>query len=101
GCIDGCETGGPNSYSAKASIARQSGGKGLFAQFDPVQMQPAVPLRPFLSGRRDDMASYLRWTAPDNGGSPITAYKIYRASSSGNDVLIGRVDGSKNSFNDR
>jgi hypothetical protein len=38
GCIDGCETGAaPNSYSAKASIARQSGGKGLYAEFDTTE----------------------------------------------------------------
>ena len=36
GCVDDCEAGGPNSFSSKATIARQSGGKGLLCQFDPV-----------------------------------------------------------------
>ena len=99
GCIDGCESGPPNSFSAKATIARQSGGKGLFAQFDPVE--PAVPQRPCLSGQRDDMASYLRWRTPDNGGSTITAYKIYRGTSTSNLVQIGQTEGGKTSFNDR
>jgi PKD repeat protein len=99
GCIDGCEAGPPNSFSAKASIARQSGGKGLFAQFDPVE--PAAPQRPCLSGQRDDMASYLRWRVPDNGGAAITAYKIYRGTSTTNLVQIGQTEGGKSSFNDR
>jgi len=33
GCIGTCVTSGPNSYSAVATIARQTGGTGLFAAF--------------------------------------------------------------------
>jgi hypothetical protein len=100
GCIDGCETGGPNSYSAKASIARQSGGKGLFAQFDTPE--PVVSKSPYLMGFRDDQASYLTWNAPDNGGSAIAAYNIYRRSSSGGaETLIGQASGKASSYNDR
>ena len=33
GCIDACVTGGPNSYTAIASIARQLNGKRMFAKF--------------------------------------------------------------------
>ena len=100
GCIDGCETGGPNSYSSKASIARQSGGKGLFAQFDTPE--PVVAKSPYLAGYRDDMASYLTWNSPDSGGSGITVYKIYRRSSSGGaETLIGQTSAKATSFNDR
>lgn len=99
GCIEGCEAGPPNSFSAKATIAKQSGGKGLFAQFDPVE--PAAPQRPCLSGTRDDMASYLRWRVPDNGGAQISAYKIYRGTSPTNLVLIGQAEGGKTSYADR
>ena len=100
GCIDGCETGGPNSYSAKASIARQSGGKGLFAQFDTPE--PVVTKSPYLTGFRDDMASYLTWNPPDNGGSPISSYKIYRRSSTGgSETLIGQTSSTAKSYNDR
>ena len=99
GCIDECEAGGPNSYSSKATFARQSGGKGLLQQFDPVE--PAGPQKACLSGRRDDLASYLKWNAPDNGGSDITAYKIYRGTSPGNEVLIGQQVGDKTTYNDR
>jgi hypothetical protein len=100
GCIDGCETGGPNSYTAKASIARQSGGKGLFAQYD--MPEPVVPKSPYLTGFRDDMASYLTWNPPDNGGSAIAAYDIYRRGSSGGaEKLVGQASGKATSYNDR
>lgn len=99
GCVGDCEAGGPNSYSSKATIARQSGGKGLLSVNDPTE--PVGPQRACLSGRRDDMASYLRWVAPDNGGSDITVYKIYRGTAPGNEVLIGEQVGSKTTYNDR
>lgn len=99
GCIGDCASGGPNSYSSKAAIARQSGGKGLLSAFDTTE--PVTPQRPCLSGRRDDQASYLRWVAPDNGGSDITAYKIYRGTSPGNEVLIGQQVGNKTTYTDR
>src|SRR6266545_232330 len=99
GCVGDCASGGPNSYSSKATIARQSGGKGLLNAFDSAE--PVMPQRACLSGRRDDMASYLGWVAPDNGGSDITAYKIYRGTSPGNEVFIGQQVGGKTTYNDR
>jgi len=99
GCTGDCESGGPNTFSAKATIARQSGGKGLLAQFDPVE--PVVPQRACLSGRRDDLASYLRWNIPDSGGSEIVSYNIFRGTSPGNEVLIGHTAGTKSSYTDR
>src|SRR5439155_1964004 len=80
-------------------IARQSGGKGLLAQFDPAE--PVAPQAACLSGRRDDLASYLKWVTPDNGGSDITGYKIYRGTTAANMIEIGQQLGDKNSYNDR
>src|SRR5437588_1901237 len=100
GCIDQCETGGANSYSSKARIARQSGGKGLLAKFD--SPEPVAPQRACLSGRRDDMASYLQWVTPDAGGSAITSYKIFRATTTpGSEIQIGQQVGDKETFTDR
>jgi PKD repeat protein len=102
GCVGTCETGGPNSYSSKATIARQSGGKGLLHDFDPVPAEPLKPQAACLSGTRDDMASYLSWVVPDNGGSPITSYKIYRTNAAGGpEQLVGQPTNGKNSFVDR
>lgn len=99
GCIGDCESKSPNSFSAKATIARQSGGKGLLAQFD--QVEPVAPQRPCLKGRRDDMGSFLSWRVPDNGGSAISAYKIYRGTSPTNMAQIGQTEGGKTSYSDR
>ena len=78
GCIGPCVNGSRNSYSAFASIARQSGGKTLFAANDP--LEPAVPKPPRVDGvvRDGSGVVHVTWSVPDNGGSPITGYKIYR-----------------------
>jgi PKD repeat protein len=100
GCVNACETGGPNSYSSKATFARQSGGKGLLAQFDTIE--PALAQRACLAGCRDDKASYLTWTAPDNGGSDIVSYNIYRSDATHTETLIGQQTSPDNTtFNDR
>jgi PKD repeat protein len=39
--------------------------------------------------------------APDNGGSDITAYKIYRGTSPGNEALVGQQVGNKTTYTDR
>jgi PKD domain len=100
GCINECETGGANSYSSRATIARQSGGKGLLSAFDTPE--PMAPQRACLSGRRDDQASYLRWVAPDAGGTAITGYKIFRATTTpGSEIQIGQQVGDKETYTDR
>src|SRR5256885_898684 len=99
GCINGCETGGTNTYSAKATIAKQSGGKGQLSKFDPAE--PKAPQRPFLTGWRDDMAAHLMWSAPDAGGSPIGLYKIYRGTIRGSEKYIGKTTGDDPDFVDR
>jgi hypothetical protein len=103
GCTNECETGGPNSYSAKATIAHQSGGKGLLQQFDPSPAEPIKPQPACLTGARDDMAAYLTWTVPDNGGAAITSYKIYRQDTTpaSAEILVGQPTNGKNSFVDR
>ena len=92
GCIGSCVTGGPNSFTAKAFITRQSGGKRMFAAFDPVE--PAVPGAPLVSGSLNPVAgkATLTWPLPDHGGSAITAYKVYRApAESGPYTLLATV----------
>ncbi len=72
-----------DSRSSKASIARQSGGRRLFAAFDPIE--PAAPGAPLVNSvkRKGSGEVHLDWSAPDNGGSTITGYRIYRRTQSG------------------
>jgi len=86
GCIGGCVDGPPNSFTAKASITRQSGGKRMFAAFDPAE--PHVPQAPSLTAIQTDALVQLSWQAPDHGGAPITSYKLYRSTDAGPFTLI-------------
>ncbi|MEN3368993.1 MAG: hypothetical protein V7609_1136 [Verrucomicrobiota bacterium] len=78
GCIAGCVNGPPNSFTAKGFITRQSGGKRMIAQFDPVE--PALAGAPAVTAVMDGAKTkvQLSWPAPDDGGSAITGYKISR-----------------------
>ena len=80
GCIGGCEIGGPNSFTAKAFISRQSGGKRMFSIYDAQTAEPALPGAPAVSGNLESSTRVtLQWQAPDNGGSQIFAYNVYRS----------------------
>ena len=81
GCINGCVSAPPNSNTAKATITRQSGGRRMFAAFDPIE--PRIPEAPGLAGSISEATVHLSWAAPDNGGSDVTAYNVYRRVGSG------------------
>ena len=89
GCVGGCVNGGPNSFTAKAFISRQSGGKRMYAQFDP--MEPVVPGAPAVTAVVNGGSVNLSWEPPDSGGSTITKYKVYRGMS-GVFALVAMVD---------
>ena len=77
GCISGCVDGPPNSFTAKAFITRQTGGKRLFAQYDPVE--PALPGAPLVTGYRNPETVRIF-----PGLCPITeannhSYNVYRS----------------------
>ena len=98
GCVtEGCIAGtAANDFVAFMRVARQSGGKSLFASFDTAE--PVAPKPPCLSGTRDPAGSHLAWKAPDNGGSDIVNYQILRGTSPGGEVLLGQTD--KTTFDD-
>jgi hypothetical protein len=107
GYSDGCITPGcvartaANDFVADMRVARQIGGKTLFAAQDastdtndgvvvagPVNPRPVPPKRPCLldnakkhpsPSSRDATAAHLFWRAPDNGGVPIVNYDIFRS----------------------
>jgi hypothetical protein len=75
GCV-GCNSPG-TSRSELATVVRQSGGKRLLAQFDPPEV--AAPAAPRVNSvARSGDAVRVSWSEPDNGGSPITGYNVYR-----------------------
>jgi hypothetical protein len=84
-CINGDPTltaGGANDFTAKGAIARQSGGMRMFSLYDPAAL--VVPGAPKVTGLiKTAGAATLSWPAPDNGGSPITAYNIYSSTNGG------------------
>ena len=96
GCV-GC-TSAESSRSDLAAIVRQSGGKRLLAQFDPSEQ--TAPLAPQVNSvARNGNVVNLSWSAPDNGGSPITGYNVYRKEgAAGVEGLIG--SSAKTMFDD-
>src|SRR5262249_28857545 len=82
--------------TAKATITRQSGGKRMFAAFDPVE--PALAEAPALHGTTEAGTTHLTWAPPDDGGSAITGYHLYRRVGAGSFTSLGVVSG--NSFTD-
>src|SRR5437667_43144 len=66
GCITACVSSPSSSLSRSgmATIARQSGGKRLFAAYDP--QEPSPPAPPLLSSTRDSVGIHLSWLSPDN-----------------------------------
>ena len=81
-----------NDNARKATIARQSGGRRLFAAFDPAPPEPTVPAAPrVITATRDGAGVHLSFLEPDNGGSAISAYKIYRGTVSGGETLLATI----------
>ncbi|MGI9087731.1 MAG: hypothetical protein ACR2HH_08350 [Chthoniobacterales bacterium] len=85
GCVGPCVNGTVNSYTALASIARQSGGKRLFVANDPNPSEPVAPAPPRVDGVVKDGTGivHVTWSAPDNGGSPIASYNVFRRTNPG------------------
>jgi hypothetical protein len=80
GCVDSCiqapDAARGNSYSAVASILRQTGGRRMFGEFDPAE--PTAPSAPALTVTRNGSLARLTWSEGNNGGSPITKYSVLR-----------------------
>ena len=97
GCIGGCVNGNVNSYTALASIARQSGGRRLFRAYDPAGA--TAPGNPPAAATSDANGVHLTWQVPDNGGAPITNYSVYRRTSTTPKTLLANV-GTATAFDD-
>jgi hypothetical protein len=78
GCLAGCNS-VASSQDAYATVAYQSAGQGMFAAYDTAAPTTA-PASPTVNATVDTSkgATVLDWAAPDDGGSPITGYQVYR-----------------------
>ena len=77
GCSASCpDNGGPNTFQKLAGVVRQSGGRRMYAQFDP--QEPTVPNAPLLDGYRTVQNVILKWPEPDGSGAAVTGYNVYR-----------------------
>jgi hypothetical protein len=103
GCVKGsCDASSPNtaSRSALGTVLRQSGGKRMFAAFDPVE--PAPPAAPQIGAAlQSSTGTLVTWLAPDNGGAPLKNYVIYRGSTSGSETPIATISATKTSYLDK
>jgi hypothetical protein len=75
-------------------------GVGEGAQSNEVSATPAsAPGAPSLSASAGSGTVALSWSAPSNGGSSITGYKVYRGTSAGSETLLQTV-GNVTSYDD-
>jgi Big-like domain-containing protein len=100
GCVGSCVQGPPNSGSDLATIARQASGKGLYAAFD-AQATGGPPASPALDATWVGSAVHLAWSTPDDHGSAITGYRIYRRSGGGALLLLASVAAGVHAYDDR
>src|SRR5205807_5875266 len=88
GYADGCpncsNTFSGQSAASHGTITRQSGGRRLFKAFDPNPVEPVPPAAPqLISAVRGSGGVLITWLQPDNGGSPVLGYNVYRGAASG------------------
>ncbi|HYL06170.1 MAG TPA: PKD domain-containing protein, partial [Thermoanaerobaculia bacterium] len=103
GCVaPGCTASSPpsSSRSAKGTVLRQAGGRRLLHVFDPPE--PAVPPAPLLVAavRQGGGAVLVTWEVPDDAGTPLTGYRIYRGTTSGGETLLATIGPGKPAYLD-
>lgn len=101
GCVGDCVKQRPNSFTEVASIARQVNGRRLFAAFDRLD----VPAAPVVSATFDTCATgptavLVTWSRPEDHGSPISGYRIYRSTNGGAPTLLASVGADTTSYLD-
>ncbi len=79
-----------NQGLARLTIIRQRGGPRLFAAFDVGGPTPP-PLPPLAFANQSRNGIQLKWATPDDGGSPLTSYRIYRGTAGSREQMIGEV----------
>jgi PKD repeat protein len=93
GCVNCNNTFQTQSAASHGTIARQSGGRRLFAHFDPIEPMPPASPQMVSAVTQSPSGALVTWLEPDNGGSPITGYNVYRGTMSGAETLLASVPG--------
>ncbi len=82
GCVRDCAKApldNPQSFTARMTVARQTGGRNLLADSD--LPEPHAPANACLAGTRTQARSTLTWKEPDHGGAAIVNYRVFRSTS--------------------
>jgi len=101
GCLGTCVQAGPaargNSYLAYGTIARQTAGRRMLANFgSDAQTTPGVPR---LTVTRNGSTATISWSQSETGGAPITGYKVFRKST-GAETLLASLGGDATRYVD-
>jgi hypothetical protein len=91
---DGTSAARGNTYSAAATIARQSSGRRMLIAKDPAS-PISKPGMPFVTARRLGNTVRLAWNEADSGNSMINNYQILRGISSGTETPLAIVAGTQ------
>ncbi len=91
-----------NQGTARVTIVRQRGGTRLFSAYD-VDVPGAPTLSSPVYVEAKNGINQVKWTTPDDNGSPLLSYRIYRGIEGKSEQKIAEVkaDGKTFSFNDR
>jgi len=95
--LDGTSSVKGNTYSAAATIARQSSGRRMLVAKDPPNPLSATsaPGVPFVTERRIGNTVRLAWSEADSGNSMINNYQILRGTASGTETPLATVAGTQ------
>ena len=97
GCVGGCVNGGPNSATALATIARQMSGKGVYAAYD---LPVGIPGAPYVQATQSGGSTHLTWSTPDDHGTPLTGYHLYKGPAGGQLTQFQGVSATTNAYDD-
>ncbi len=108
GCVGPCvDDPTVNTFTDNGVLALQSGGRTLLSAFDGGRFNADAAIAPEAACARDDRSrrtvaeTRVVWNAPDDGGSPITRYRVLRATDpAGPYTEVGAVPGAKTAFVD-
>jgi hypothetical protein len=87
-----------NQGVARLTILRQRGGMRLFKEFE--SGSPTAPLSPFVEATAESGRAVVLWGTPDDGGSPITQYRVYRQPQGGTETLVTTLPAGTNTYTD-